>query len=230
MLELIRESLSAHQLPITVLLGVVVLYWLMVVFGLVDLEGDVFELGDGVGDGGDGHVGGSTAMGGAWVTLGKWLGFTKVPIAVWGSFAVLFAWLAALILNYRFNGEPGARDVSRAVLLFVPSGLISLVVTKLVTLPVGKLFAAMADADREAVEVIGKVGHVVTGTVDERYGQIQLAGHASPLLLDVRVIPGALHLTKGDAARVKEASADGTWYFVETVTENPKPESIPIPN
>ena len=230
MLELIRESLSAHQLPITVLLGVVVLYWLMVVFGLVDLEGDVFELGDDVGDGGDGHVGGSTAMGGAWVTLGKWLGFTKVPIAVWGSFAVLFAWLAALILNYRFNGEPGARDVSRAVLLFVPSGLISLVVTKLVTLPVGKLFAAMADADTEAVEVIGKVGHVVTGTVDERYGQIQLAGHASPLLLDVRVIPGALHLTKGDAARVKEASADGTWYFVETVTENPKPESIPIPN
>lgn len=227
MLELIRESLSAHQLPITVLLGVVVFYWLLVVFGLVDLEGDVFELGDG---GGDGHVGGSTAMGGAWVTVGKWLGFSKVPIAVWGSFAVLFVWLAALILNYRFNGEPGARDVSRAMLLLVPSSVISLVLTKWVTLPVGKLFAAMADADTEAMEVIGKVGRVMTGTVDERYGQIQLAGHASPLLLDVRVMPGAVGLNKGDAARVKEASADGAWYFVEAVTENPKPESTPTPN
>ena len=53
-MELIRESLSAHQLPVTVLLGMVVFYWLLVVFGLVDIEGDVFELGDGVGDGGDG--------------------------------------------------------------------------------------------------------------------------------------------------------------------------------
>ncbi len=216
MFELIRESLSAHQLPITVLLGVVVFYWLLVVFGLVDLEGDVFELGDG---GGDGHVGGSTAMGGAWVTVGKWLGFSKVPIAVWGSFAVLFVWLAALILNYRFNGEPGARDVSRAMLLLVPSSVISLVMTKLVTLPVGKLFAAMADADTEAAKVIGKVGTVVTGTVDERYGQIQIPSLAAPLLLDVRVAPGLPHLTKGDAALVKEASADGAWYFVEAVTE-----------
>jgi hypothetical protein len=227
MKELIGEALSAHQLPVTVLLGVVMVYWLLVVFGLVDLEGDVFELGDG---GGDGHVGGSTAMGGAWVTVGKWLGFSKVPIAVWGSFAVLFAWLASLILNYRFNGDPGARDVSRAMLLMVPSSVISLVLTKLVTLPVGKLFAAMADADTEAMEVIGKVGTVMTGTVDERYGQIQLAGHASPLLLDVRVMPGAAVLNKGESARVKEASADGAWYFVEAVTENPKPESTPTPN
>lgn len=223
MMELIRESLSAHQLPVTVLLGMVLFYWLLVVFGLVDIEGDVFELGDGVGDGGDGHVGGSTAMGGAWVTVGKWLGFSKVPIAVWGSFAVLFVWMVSLIVNYRFNGEPGARDTSRAMLLLVPSGLISLVMTKLVTLPVAKLFAAMADADTEAMKVIGRVGTVVTGTVDERYGQIQISGHAAPLLLDVRVMPGSPPLNKGDSARVKEASADGTWYFVEAVTENTEP-------
>jgi hypothetical protein len=37
-------------------------------------------------------------------------------------------------------------------------------------------------------------------------------------------------LNKGDAARVKEASSDGAWYFVEAVTENPKPESTPTPN
>lgn len=219
MLELIRESISAHQLPMTVLLGIVVLYWLMVIFGLVDLEGDVFELGDGVGEGGDGHVGGAGATGGMWVTAGRWLGFSQVPIAVWGSFAVLFTWVGSLILNYRYNGVPGERDGLTAILLMLPSGAISLVMTKLVTMPVGRLFAAMADADLEGVEVVGQVGTVTTGMVDERHGQVQISSKGAPVLLQVRVAAGMRALMRGEAVRVMAGSADGAWYLVEPLSE-----------
>jgi hypothetical protein len=212
MIELFREATSPHQLPVTIVLGMMMLYWLMVVLGAVDYDGTMPDVGHTFEDGS--HVAGAT--GGAWVSLGKWLGFSQVPIAVWGSFAVLFAWVVSLLLNAMYNGEPGQREIGRAMLLFVPSCAVSLALTKIVTLPVGRLFAAMADADTEAVEVVGQVGVVVSREVDERYGQLQLAGGGgAPVLLNVRVARGAPALRKGDEARVVSASADGSFHYVE---------------
>ncbi len=214
MMEFIREAFSAHQLPATLVLGLVLFYWLLVVLGGADFDSSILDSAD-LPDAPDAHHHGPSALGGAWVAAGRLLGFAKVPIAVWGSFAVLFTWTAALILNYMYNGEPGSRDMGRAVLLFVPASAIGLVITKLVTLPVGRLFAAMADADTEAVSVIGQTGTVTTSTVDERHGQLQLPGKGAPVLLNVRVAPGAPPLQKGEAARVVSASADGVWYYIE---------------
>ncbi len=213
MFEFIREAFSAHQLPATMVLGLVILYWLIVMIGGLDFDSSILDGGD-LPDVHDVHHGPS-ALGGAWVAAGRLLGFAKVPVAVWGSFAVLFTWAAALLLNYYFNGEPGNRDFGRAALLFVPASIIGLVATKIVTLPVGKLFAAMADADTEGVEVIGKTGAVTTSTVDERYGQLQIATGGAPVLLNVRVSAGSAPLKKGDPARVLSASPDGSFYYVE---------------
>ncbi len=219
MFELIREAFSAHQLPATIVLGMVILYWLVVAVGGLDFDSSILDSAD-LPDAHDVHHGPS-ALGGAWVSVGHLLGFSKVPIAVWGSFAVLFTWAAALLLNYQYNGEPGNRDIGRAVVLFLPASVIGLVVTKIVTLPIGRLFAAMADADTEAVEVIGKCGQVITSTVDERYGQLQIAAGGAPVLLNVRVTAGSPSLVKGDAARVMSASAVGAFDFVEAASSEP---------
>ncbi len=216
MLEFIREAFSAHQLPATIVLGMVMLYWLAVMLGGLDFDSSILDGADLPEAQGGQH--GPSALGGAWVSAGRLLGFAKVPIAVWGSFAVLFTWAAALLLNYQFNGEAGNRDFGKAVLLFLPASLIGLLVTRIVTIPVGKLFAAMADADTEAVDVIGKTGTVTTSSVDERFGQLQIATGGAPVLLNARVAPGSSALSKGDTARVVSASADGSFYFIEPVS------------
>ncbi|TDU71059.1 hypothetical protein EI77_02177 [Prosthecobacter fusiformis] len=221
MIELFQESLATHNLPLTALLGMVVLYWLLVMIGAFDFDLDLFDGGADTPDLSSPHSGGT--LGGAMLSAGRFFGFAQVPIAIWGSFFVLFLWLFGLILNYRLNGAPGDRSLTTAALLLVPGCIGSLALTKLVTLPVGKFFGAMADADSESLIIQGQVGIVTTTSLDERYGQVQVAQGGAPALVNARLHTGPDSLQKGDRIRVLEASPDGSFYYVEPLPTNPLP-------
>jgi hypothetical protein len=214
-IELFQEALSLHNLPLTAMLGMVVFYWLLVMVGALDFDLDFF---DGGADAPDlsVHSSGGT-LGGAMLTAGRVFGFTQVPIAVWGSFFALFLWVFGLILNYRFNGEPGNRDLATAALLLVPNGLVSLVLTKIVTLPVAKFFGAMANADSESQTIQGQTGIVMTTVLDDQYGQVQVDHSGAPALVNARLHPGQQPLQKGDRVRVLESSPEGSIYYVESI-------------
>jgi hypothetical protein len=152
--------------------------------------------------------------GGAWITAGRLMGFSQVPIVVWGSFIILFMWFVSLVLNQKWNVDA---DTLRALLLLLPNFAISAIATKLVTIPVAKLFKAMADADTEAEEVIGRTGTVVSMEADERYGQLEIAANGAPLLINVRTQPGALSLPKGTPAQVTTAGPENAFYFIESL-------------
>jgi hypothetical protein len=211
MSELITEALGHHQLPLTILLGFVMLYWILVAAGM--LECDV-ESGTHAHDGSLDHGGSpdhSGALGAAWATAGRWLGFSSVPLVVWASFFILYLWIAALILNAVFNGQPGERGVITALILVVPSTFASLIMTRLSTWPLGRLFNLLAQAKTEAVEVIGLTGVVTTSAVDERFGRLEITTQGAPVILIVRVAPGERHLARGEHARVMKSSADGAY-------------------
>jgi len=211
--ELYQAAITPHQILLTLLLALVVLYWLLVILGALDFETD---LPDDLGDGGDGdagiHHGHGVNTGGAWLTAGRLFGFSQVPIAVWGSFMILFMWFISLVLNQKWNPEA---STMQALLLLLPNGIISALVTKLVTIPVAKLFKAMADADTEAEEVIGRTGIVCSMEADERYGQLEITALGVPLLINVRTQPGEPALPKGSAAQVTAAGPDHAYYFIE---------------
>lgn len=163
MSELLQASISPNQILLSLLLGLVVCYWLLVILGALDFETD---MPDDFGDGDvDAHHGHGVNTGGAWITAGRLMGFSQVPIVVWGSFIILFMWFVSLVLNQKWNADA---DTLRALLLLLPNFAISAIATKLVTIPVAKLFKAMADADTEAEEVIGRTGTVVSMEADER--------------------------------------------------------------
>lgn len=212
MIELIQASLSSNQILLTILLIFVVCYWLLVICGGLDFDADV---GPDIGDDLDTHHG-SGATGSVWMTAGRFFGFSQVPIIVWASFIILFMWLGSLILNESFNPEASGLH---ALALLAPNILGSAILTKLATIPVAKLFKAMADADTEAEEVIGRTGVVVSVEADETYGQLQIAAKGAPLLVNVRVQSGSplMILKKGDAAEVTSAGPDNTFYFIRSV-------------
>lgn len=226
MTELVQEALGAHNMLVTLFLGLMVLYWLLVMVGALDFELDLFDFGDAspeVPDMADSSTGPLSHAGGAWLTAGRFLGFSQVPIVVWGSFLVLFMWGISLVLNYRFNGVPGDRSVGTSLLLLLPNFVLSAVLTKIVTLPVGKLFAAMADADTEEETVLGRVGSVVSMEADETYGQLQINISGAPLLINVRTQPGVIAIKKGESAKVISAGPDHQFYFIETAQPNALP-------
>jgi hypothetical protein len=215
-LELFQTSILPHQLLLTLLLTLVVLYWLLVLLGALDFEAD---LPDDLGTDGDAHhgTGSSHALGGAWLSAGRFFGFSQVPLMVWLSFMVLFLWFGSLALNEWYNQ---AGSLLQATWLLLPNLLGSLIMTKLVTLPVAKLFKAMGDADSEAEEVIGRTGIITSTEADASYGQLEITTASVPLLINVRTQPGLTPLKRGDSAKVTAAGPDYIFYFIEPASQN----------
>lgn len=222
MIELFQAAILPHQMLFSLLLALVVCYWLLVLLGALDFEAD---LPDDLGVDGDAHHSSGTgsthalgmSTGGAWLSVGRFLGFSQVPLMVWLSFMILFMWFGSLVLNEWYNQ---AGNLGQAALLLLPNLLGSLIVTKLVTYPVGKLFKAMGDADSEAEEVIGRSGVVVSTEADASYGQLEIATASVPLLINVRTLPDAPVLKRGDPAKVVSSGPDNLFYLIESAPQN----------
>ncbi|WP_395742355.1 hypothetical protein [Prosthecobacter sp.] len=226
MSELFQAAIQPQQLLLSLLLALVVLYWLLVLLGALDFESDLPDdlIGDGDAGGGTdtphGHAHAHAhglSTGGAWLSVGRFLGFSQVPLVVWLSFMVVFLWLGSLALNEWYNE---ADSLGQAALLLLPNFLGSLLATKLATLPVSKLFKAMADADSEAEDVIGRTGVVTSTEADACYGQLEISTANVPLLINVRTQPGAAPLKRGDPATVVSAGPDHVFYLIEPAPQN----------
>ena len=217
--ELFHAAILPHQFLLSLLLALVVLYWLLVLLGALDFEAD---LPDDLGGDGDAHSGGGDTShglntGGAWLSAGRFLGFSQVPLVVWLSFMIVFLWFGSLTLNEWYNQQG---SLTQAALLLLPDLLGSLIATRLVTLPVGKLFKAMSDADSEAEEVIGRTGIVASIEADASYGQLEIPTASVPLLINVRTQPGAAALKRGASAIVIAAGPDHLFYLIESTPQN----------
>ncbi len=207
--ELFQASISHHQILLTLALGLVVLYWLMVIAGVCHLETDApdaFVDGHGATD-----LTHDTSGGSLWISTGRSLGITKVPIVVWVSFIILFMWFLSLVLNQTWNPST---SISRAIILLVPNFVISAIITKIVTIPIAKLYVSMAESDPEGELVIDRTGTVVSMEADDTYGQVEIVGKGAPLLINVRTQPGAAPLVKGTSVTVTAAGPDHNFYYV----------------
>jgi hypothetical protein len=206
--ELFQAAIAPHQVLLTLLLALVVCYWLLVILGAMDFETDLpDDLGDGDIDQGHG-----LNTGGAWLTAGRFFGFSQVPIVVWLSFLILFMWFFSLVLNQKWNPTT---STLQAFILLLPNLAISTIATKLVTIPVAKLFKAMADADTEAEEVVGRTGTICSIEADETYGQLEITANGAPLLINVRTRSGSF--PKGNQAQITAAGPDNAFYFIEII-------------
>jgi hypothetical protein len=210
--ELFQAAISPHQVLLTLLLALVVCYWLLVILGAMDFETDVLDA-DLDGDV-DGHPHHGLSTGGVWLTAGRFFGFSQVPIVIWLSFLILFMWLFSIGLNEKWNTEAAS---GQAFVLLLPNLVVSLIATKLVTIPLAKLFKAMADSDTEAEEVIGRTGTICSTEADDTYGQLEISSSGAPLLVNVRTQPGVPALKKGQQAKVTAAGPDHLFYLIESL-------------
>ncbi len=222
--SIVSESFSLHNLPVTLVFCGVLLYWLLVILGLA---------GDDDAAGGDADVdaadsGDSGGSGGMWVAAGRYFGFGQVPLMVLVSFLAVFMWTFSVLANYYFNGEPGARSAGTALLLLVPNLVVSLVLTRIATLPFVKFFAAMNDSTSEAEAVAGRLGRVVSAQVDERYGQVEIRGSGAPVLVNARTPAGAVPIARGTIVRLHPGPDAATFHLVEPAPDVP-PGTEPLP-
>jgi hypothetical protein len=200
----------ASQFPTviySVLLGIVVIYWIIGMLGMIDLDfsGDVdvdMEVDGDV----DATVGGLTGL---LLTFG----LTGVPFTLVISIIILICWLISFYLQfYILTWLPDGW-------LYYLMGAVSDFVVFIISLPITALFIKPLKGLFKSVEatssqgLVGLEAVIATGSVTETFGQARIFNEGAEVLLDVRCSPEH-SLKKDDKVLVIEYEKDNHAYIV----------------
>jgi hypothetical protein len=216
-LHFIDLLFAAPTLPGTVLLGVCLAYWLLLIAGAVHLDLlhiDVEVDADASPDVGHGSWG---------MVAFKFLNINEVPFMIWLTlFAISYVTVAASAIAVR----PVADDFGAVAAVIACSGAVALLATKVLTQPLRGKFDTVEPNVAETL--IGRTCVITTLEVSERFGQARVESNGAPLLLNVRGAAGSL--TKNDVALISGYDRDRDVFHVEPVatvsSESPTREAV----
>ena len=219
MVELLKESIDLINLPFTVLFGISILYWMMVIVGVLDAEMFDFDAGDFDIDADldvdmDADVGAD--VDGSHSGLGEVLDFITDGDAPLMAPMTLFSgsmWMFSVMGNYYFN--PNDSNLISAGILAV-GGVVSIVLMKLLTKPIAGLYRMM-NKDYDAPDkVVGSLATVSSMRLDERLGTVNVQAKGAPIQLNAKYFGGRT-LEKGAQVLVTEFDKENNTYTVQPV-------------
>lgn len=237
MKELLDASLMVVNLPFTILLALIVFYWITVILGAldmdflnfemdadadadidVDLDADVeagvdtdADLATEVDADADAHGHG----GGAFYSILAFINMGKVPFMIVMSFLILSLWVGSVLLNHYINRT---FSLLIAAAIFFPNLIVAMLITKVLTTPLTKLFKAL-DAEQDQFKTLVGMYGVMTITADhENLGQIEIEHAGASLRLNAKTDEGK-KLYKGQRAIIVEEHKDNHFYIVEEFNE-----------
>ena len=196
---------------LTVLLGVVLVYWVLALIGLVDFESGGISLDVDL-DGGLDNVG---VVAGYLVAIG----LNGVPFSVVVSLIVLVSWtLCCMAAMWLLPLIPTATlgVIAGAAALLVSVAL-SLPLTAAALRPLRGLF--VTHSARSNAGLIGERCKVLSQSVDEEFGRAEVSTRGAGLNLKVWAkTPN--RLSRGSIARILEYDQSGGRYLIAEDTED----------
>ena len=209
MIDFLNECILPVNLPVTVLLGLVLAYWMMVIVGVLgmdavdlDLDGD-FDIDGGI----DTDFDGGSLVG----DFFRFMHMGDVPVMIVVSFFVVSMWMVTIITNHYWNPDFGWFIT---VIFIVPNLIVSLLATKIVVTPFATLFKHENDIELDRLEMIGRIGMVKTSEITNAFGQIEVTHDGPPVVLNARTNPKE-RLVQGDAAKIISYNATNDTYLVQ---------------
>ncbi|MFV0680924.1 ubiquinone biosynthesis protein [Ottowia sp.] len=197
----------------TVLLGVLLVYWLLAVLGMVDFESSGIDVDI------DTHADASPEDLGTLAGYVVAFGLSGVPFSIVVSLLVLVGWLItalASVLVLPLVPTELLRVVAGAALLVVAAAL-SIVITARLIRPLRGLFVTHAAQSNAAL--VGQVCRIITGVVDERQGRAEIAQRGASL--NIRVWAASPNpLKRGDRALVIDYDPATQRYRVDPLPED----------
>ncbi len=208
MSEFIDAILSPINFAFTVLLGCFLFYWAIVMIGAVDMDAFDVDLDiDTDVDGGAGSGGLPDTMLGVF----KFLNVGEVPLMILLSVFVLMMWALGVLSHMLI----GVWSVGVQLLALIPMTIVALLLTKVLTQPVRRIFARLdQDASAGSVAVLGQRCHVISVTADHRHGQAQIETGAAPIKINVKTPADGVILRRGDEAVVVTDRDDKGVYII----------------
>jgi hypothetical protein len=239
--------LSTPTVVFTVMLIVIVLYWLMVIVGAIGV--DILHIGEAAGAKLEGMVGGAVEGkiegivggaveakiegaveskieglaepgGGGFLAT---LGFGKVPATVVISSLVLWSW-ALCMLGARLGAHLGLPGWSLQLLAPVAAVFLSGLLTGLIVQVISRLLGHHEPVRR--ADLVGKLCTITTGRVDAGFGQALISEHGIDLTVDVRCDPPN-SLRRHAQAVIVGHDVEHNYYTVEAYDQPLAPLSPP---
>ena len=210
--ELIEASLRFPTVVFTIGLGIVLVYWLFVLLGALDID----LLGGA--DAGDAVTGG--AKGGAEALKGggggdaeglfSKLGLGVVPVTITVSLVMLVGWVGSLLIMNQTSA-------SWAAMVVLPGMLISgILVTSVLVRPLAPVFAIKEGKSNR--DYVGHTCTISTGHVDDTFGQATVEDGGTVLIIPVRCDRTG-KLSRGDKALIIDFDDARQAYLVEPTTD-----------
>jgi hypothetical protein len=232
MMDLLSESVKLVNLPYTILLGLICLYWVLYLIGAIgsdaldfmglDLDADAdVDVDMDVDADVDADIDAGSQGGGS--TLASALQFFHVgelPVVVIFSILITTMWAISVLTNYFLGND----IVWVAMLLFIPILVVGLMMTKAIVMPFAPYLKQVLDQSSDKIEVVGKSCKIVSAEATPEYGQAEFATSGSPLLLNVRTEEGVT-LARGEEAIVYGYDQPSNTYLVARFDISAAPKS-----
>lgn len=199
----------------TFFLLIIVLYWIVAVLGLVDLDILDFDIPDA-----DGALNSDTGLSNANVLAGVMLrfGLYGVPVTIILSFVALFGWfICYYIVHFLFAFIPqGFLSFLAGIPVLLVSLYVSVMITATIIKPLRPLFKK--DSQDTLKRILGQSAIVRTSRVDNSFGEAVLKDGGAGLILKVRTI-GETTFQKGDSVVLLEHDKVKNTYRVISEAE-----------
>lgn len=211
MTELLQAAGSSANILPGALLLLVLLYWIVVIIGLLDVDSLDFDV-----EGPSGALEINSLESIAWLnSLLVFFNLGRVPFMLWLSFVALPFWAGALLVNYYLH----TGESVTGFLFLIPIFIISLFISKILTAPFIKVFAAFEKEHASKTNVIGRMCTVILPATATELGQATVRTEGSPLLLHVKATTGA-QISKGQTALIIDYNEKSNIYLIEPYQSN----------
>ena len=211
MTEFSAAILSPVNFALTVLLACFLMYWVVVMIGMIDIEALDFDFDVDADADIDIDASGVGSGAGGLMSLLKFLNVGEVPVMILLSVFVLIVWTIGVLAHMII----GPWSILIQLLALIPMGVGAALLTKVLTQPVKKIFAKMDEsASAGSVSVMGQRCRVISASVDHHHGQAEIDTGASPVKINVKTPEEGAVLKRGDEAVVVQERDDKGVYII----------------
>jgi hypothetical protein len=209
--EFFQACLAFPTVAFSLLLGLVLVYWLFVMVGALDI--DMFDIDADLDADVDADLEGD-AEGGVFADILSRLDLTDIPLTVSTSLFAFFGWLSSYVA-VELMGEVATGLVLGAT-LFCAAAIFSLLITSRFGRLLKPMFRTQPAPSRRSL--IGRICEITTLQVDDSYGQAEIHDGAAGLLIQVRS-SDAGRLQRGSRALVFGYDADNEVFQIKPLEE-----------
>jgi hypothetical protein len=190
---------TALRLPVavySVMLVVVITYWLVVLAGALGVD---------ILDGDDSNLGPAGVLAS--------FGLGGVPVSVVLSLVIAFAWFGAFVGTALISGSaPGVVQLLAGTTVFLGATVAAYLVTYLMVLPLRRMFPDGSPPSRR--DFVGSTCIVRTSMVTERHGQAEVtASDGSSAIIQIRQT-GEEPISAGSTALIFDYDSDGEFFWI----------------